>query len=144
MKNDYLIANRSGPSDLDTLVKVKINSSAAVLLFSLIACLRVPAADKVDSTTLEGKVLFGYQGWFDCPTADGKTGAWSHWSRGVPSAETTAIDMYPDLSEFDSADLCAVPGMTIGGKKLSCRDHILISNMTSTISGAPMGRLCTP
>ena len=69
----------------------------------------------MDPTSLDGKVLFGYQGWFDCPTADGK-GGWSHWSHGVPTPETTAIDMYPDLSEFDAADLCVVPGMSIGDK----------------------------
>ena len=67
------------------------------------------AADVVDPSTLDGKVLFGYQGWFDCPS-------WSHWSRGVPSAETLVIDMYPDLSEFDRDELCAIPGMTIGDK----------------------------
>jgi enterochelin esterase-like enzyme len=65
---------------------------------------------KVDNSTLEGKVLFGYQGWFDCGSN------WSHWSRGVPAPDTLVIDMYPDLKEFDPADLCAVPGMTIAGK----------------------------
>jgi hypothetical protein len=75
----------------------------------------VSGADRIDPSTLEGKVLFGYQGWFDCPMPGGN-GGWSHWSRGVPTAESLVIDMYPDLSEFDPADLCAVPGMTIGGK----------------------------
>src|SRR6478672_4824801 len=28
----------------------------------------VHAADSVDASTLEGKVLFGYQGWFGCPS----------------------------------------------------------------------------
>ncbi len=69
----------------------------------------------MDPGTLDRKVLFGYQGWFDCPDSNPK-GGWSHWARGVPSAETLVIDMYPDLSEFNAADLCAVPGMTIGDK----------------------------
>ena len=74
------------------------------------------AADVVDSSTLEGKVLFGYQGWFGCP-GDGSTAkGWSHWARGVPAADTLVIDLYPDLSEFDRDELCAVPNMTIGGK----------------------------
>jgi hypothetical protein len=68
------------------------------------------AADRVDPSTLNGKVLFGYQGWFDCPNG------WSHWARGVPTAESLVIDLYPDLREFDAADLCAVPGMTIGDR----------------------------
>jgi hypothetical protein len=68
------------------------------------------AANEVDTRTLDGKVLFGYQGWFDCGSN------WSHWSRGVPAAGTLVIDMYPDTSEFDRSDLCAVPGMTVAGK----------------------------
>jgi len=75
----------------------------------VIACTSAVAADRIDPSTLDGKVLFGYQGWFDCP-------AWSHWSRGAPRPETLVIDMYPDLRDFNPADLCAVPGFTIGGK----------------------------
>src|SRR3954452_22364075 len=74
------------------------------------------AADVVDSSTLDGKVLFGYQGWFKCPDDGSPDKNLSHWSRGAPTAETLAIDMYPDLSEFDADERCAVPGMTIGGK----------------------------
>jgi hypothetical protein len=85
---------------------------ALTLLFAAVAA---PAADKVDPNTLDRKVLFGYQGWFDCPDSPGGKG-WSHWSRGVPAAETLAIDMFPDLVEFAPRDLCAVPGMTIGAK----------------------------
>jgi hypothetical protein len=70
------------------------------------------AADRVDPSTLDGKVLFGYQGWFDCPSDN--RGGWSHWARGVPTAESLVIDLYPDLREFDAADLCRVPGMTLG------------------------------
>jgi hypothetical protein len=71
------------------------------------------AADSVDPSTLDDKVLIGYQGWFACPQ-DGTE--WSHWSRGVPSAETLSIDLYPDLRELDSDERCEIPGMTIGGK----------------------------
>src|SRR2546425_10332503 len=69
----------------------------------------------VDASTLDGKVLFGYQGWFRTP-GDGSNVGWSHWSRGVPSAETITVDLYPDLSELDPKDLCPIPGETIGGK----------------------------
>ncbi len=66
----------------------------------------------VDPSTLNGKVLLGYQGWFDCPPA----GRWRSWSRGAPTAETLTIDMYPDLSEFAAGDLCAIPEFTIGAR----------------------------
>jgi len=67
-----------------------------------------------DPSTLDGKVLLGYQGWFTCPE-DG-TGKWTHWSRGVPTPDTLTVDMYPDLSEFEPDELCLVPEMTIGDR----------------------------
>jgi hypothetical protein len=78
--------------------------AAAVLLIAFGGS----AAERVDPATLDGKVLFGYQGWFDCPNG------WSHWARGLPTAESIVVDLYPDLREFDKADLCPVPGMSIG------------------------------
>lgn len=84
----------------------------AVLIFSAAA----RAADKVDTTTLEGKVLFGYQGWFNCAGDGAPENNWRSWARGTPAEGNLTIDMYPDLSEFDRKDLCEVSGMTIGGK----------------------------
>src|SRR4051794_27398626 len=75
------------------------------------------AADVVDSSTLEGKVLFGYQGWFKCPDDGSPEKSWSHWARGVPAAGTLTIDMYPDLSELDPDERCAAAGLTIGGRQ---------------------------
>jgi len=70
----------------------------------------------VDATSLDGKVLFGYQGWFRTP-GDGANVGWSHWSRNSPpSPENITVDLYPDLTEFDPNDLAAIPGETIGGK----------------------------
>jgi hypothetical protein len=72
------------------------------------------AAGDPDPSTLDRKVLLGYQGWFACPGDGG--GRWVHWSRGVPAPGTLTVDMYPDLSEFGADELCEVPGMTVGGK----------------------------
>ena len=71
-------------------------------------------AGAVDPSTLDNKVLIGYQGWFTCP--DDGSGRWTHWSRGVPSATTLTVELFPDLRELDAGERCAVPGMTIGGK----------------------------
>jgi len=73
------------------------------------------SAAGVDASTLDGKVVLGYQGWFNCP-GDGSSRNWRSWARGTPAPETLTIDMYPDLSEFDPAELCAVPGFTLGDK----------------------------
>lgn len=82
-----------------------------------VACLRVflAAGAPPDPSTLNGKVLLGYQGWFNCPGDGSPQNNWRSWARGEPSAGSLTIDMYPDLSEFDRRDLCAVPGFTIGG-----------------------------
>jgi hypothetical protein len=85
---------------------------AVPLLLVCIPFLR--ATDVVDPSTLDHKVLIGYQGWFTCPS-DG-SGRWTHWSRGVPTPETLTVELYPDLSELDPDERCEIPGMTISGK----------------------------
>ena len=82
----------------------------------LAACAAAFAADATDASQLQGKVLLGYQGWFNCPLP-GVTGAtWSHWSKALPSPDSIAVDLYPDLSEFAPDELCQIPGETIAGK----------------------------
>jgi hypothetical protein len=82
----------------------------------LISFFGAHAAAGVDPTTLEGKVLLGYQGWFNCPGDGSPRPTWSSWSRGVPAADTLTVDLYPDLRELDPDERCQPPGMTIGGK----------------------------
>ena len=94
---------------------MKIFVPALLVIMLLAATTTASAQDKVDASTLDGKVLFGYQGWFRAP-GDGSNVGWSHWSRTIPSAESITVDLYPDLSEFDARDLCPVPGETIGAK----------------------------
>ena len=72
------------------------------------------AATTVDASTLDRKVLIGYQGWFTCPS-DG-SGRWTHWSRGVPTPDTLTVELFPDTSELDPDERCEIPGMTIDGK----------------------------
>ena len=82
---------------------------------ALMFCATIRAGD-VDPSTLDNKVLIGYQGWFTCP--DDGSQRWTHWSRGVPAAESLTVEMYPDLSDLDldPDERCQVPGMTLGGK----------------------------
>jgi hypothetical protein len=65
---------------------------------------------------IAGKVVFGYQGWFSCPGGPGFGSNWTHWSfNGEPNGTNMQIEMYPDLAEFDTADLCPT-SMTVQGK----------------------------
>jgi hypothetical protein len=84
----------------------------AFILISGLSLLQ--AAGPVDPSTLDNKVLVGYQGWFTCPQ-DGSQ-RWTHWSRGVPAVDTLTIELYPDLHELDPDERCEVPGMTIQGQ----------------------------
>ena len=89
------------------------------LAVTLLSGAALTAADSIDASTLNGKVLLGYQGWFNCPGDGSPRENWRSWSRSVPAADTLTIDIYPDLSELTPAERCLVPGMTIGGKPVT-------------------------
>jgi hypothetical protein len=67
---------------------------------------------EVDASTLTGKHMMGYQGWFATP-GDGSSGdRWNHWFRGQnPIASEATVDAWPDLSELDPDELFPT-GMT--------------------------------
>ncbi|MGY8719902.1 MAG: hypothetical protein ACKVI3_19210, partial [Verrucomicrobiia bacterium] len=65
------------------------------ILFLSVSCLRVPnsrsnrsilvgytgsSVTGVDTSTLDGKVMTGYQGWFNAK-GDGANLGWTHWAR---------------------------------------------------------------
>jgi len=66
---------------------------------------------EVDAGSMDGKLLFGYQGWFGCPEDGSGLGRWEHWfRRDVPAAANTVrVDMWPDVSELDPDERCATP-----------------------------------
>lgn len=88
------------------------------LLFLLLVAYVCGAMSQTPSeTSLPVGVLVGYQGWFRCPGDGSITNSWSHWSaKGEPSAETIAVDLYPDTSELSSRSLCQLPEETIDGR----------------------------
>ena len=61
----------------------------------------------VDATTLDRKMLFGYQGWFLCPGDGSPVNEWTHWFHGAPTAANLAIDQWPDTSELGADELFA-------------------------------------
>ncbi len=60
---------------------------------------------RVDPSTLTGKVVVGYQGWFNAE-GDGAKRGYNHWAKGgaKPAPGTVRVDLWPDLSEFPAAE----------------------------------------
>lgn len=66
-----------------------------------------PSVEGVDTTTLTGKVVCGYQGWFNCE-GDGADLGWTHWARNrneLFAPGNITVDLWPDVSEFDDDEL---------------------------------------
>jgi hypothetical protein len=65
--------------------------------------------DTVDPSTMTGKLLMGYQGWFTCPGDDSANDGWYHWIRdGAAEMDAMAYrpDMWPDTSELTEEERC--------------------------------------
>jgi len=59
-----------------------------------------PSVKGVDTTTLTGKVMCGYQGWFACPN-DGSEQGWGRWGKkGKFEPGSCEVDLWPDMSEY--------------------------------------------
>ena len=68
-------------------------------------CVDTDRHPPADPSTLAGKALFGYQGWFGA-AGDGSAVGWMHWAPGVPPAADNAdFDLWPDTSELGPDEL---------------------------------------
>src|SRR5688500_8630544 len=85
----------------------------------------------VDASTLRGKVMCGYQGWFRCPRDAANLG-WVHWSRDSKriAPDTLTFDMWPDLSDFPAAERFPAPGFTHPG---GSQAHLFSSDNAATV-----------
>lgn len=67
----------------------------------------------VDPSTMNRKLLMGYQGWFACPADGSLPNRWVHWFRNNnPVATNATVDFWPDISELESDELFTT-GMTL-------------------------------
>ena len=96
-----------------------------IAFFSLLACLAVAAkaqSTDVDATSLRGKVMCGYQGWFRCP-GDAADLGWVHRSRDQRriAPETLSFEMWPDMTDYSPKErfLAAVSPIRTAAKR-SC------------------------
>jgi hypothetical protein len=73
-------------------------------LVGILAPYHGPVVKGVDTKTLTGKVMCGYQGWFGAPGDGSSEPGWRHWtkSRGPLADGNAKIDLWPDVSELDA------------------------------------------
>ena len=60
----------------------------------------------VNTKTLEGKIMAGYQGWFNTPE-DGSGLGWTHWMNNESKPfgpGNVAVDLWPDMSEYTASE----------------------------------------
>ena len=90
-----------------------------------------PSVPGVDTSTLTGKVMAGYQGWFNCE-GDGADLGWTHWSRNRSEQfgpGNVTVDLWPEVSEYDEDDLFETGFEFDDGKKAK----VFSSHSTSTV-----------
>jgi len=87
---------------------MRVRSLIRIAGLALALVVAAPAKEvsgaQVDASTLTGKVMCGYQGWFNC-AGDGAGLGWSHWGRSsdkAPSVGNITIDLWPEMSEYDA------------------------------------------
>ncbi len=69
----------------------------------------------VDSSTLTGKVMAGYQGWFTAE-GDGSGTAWQHYRKGGSFGPGhVCIDLWPHVTDLTPAERYATPFRTADG-----------------------------
>ncbi len=73
------------------------------------------SARRVDTSTLTGKVMCGYQGWFAVPT-DAIARGWYHYNlNGLFQPGSCKIDLWPDVSDLDPDERYATSFRTADG-----------------------------
>ncbi len=78
--------------------RVLLNMSDLRLFFQL--------ASGVDASTMNRKLLMGYQGWHSAPGDGSAQNSWVHWFRyNTPIAANATYDFWPDTSELDTDEL---------------------------------------
>jgi hypothetical protein len=92
-------------------IRTVVAVSLAAFLFNQTVLFGGEFPDVIDATTLEAKVLCGYQGWFRCPGDKSKLG-WVHWSRNSDkiTKNSLTVEMWPDMSELSDDERFSVAG----------------------------------
>jgi len=66
--------------------------------------------------TLQGQLIVGYQGWFNCPdTPHHPTSGWVHWMKDGDAT----VDMLPDTTELTATERCATQWTSRSGQTVN-------------------------
>ena len=65
-------------------------------------------------STLTGKLIMGYQGWFNCP-GDGTSVGWWHWFTGVDPT----VDNLPNAADYPVAEQCVTTMLDAAGNSVN-------------------------
>src|SRR5262245_44499767 len=76
------------------------------------------SAPAVAATTLNGKVIFGYQGWFACPGDVPNFDPYGTFFHGPPVTANLNVDFWPDVSDLPSTATCATDMYRPDGRPL--------------------------
>jgi hypothetical protein len=94
---------------------VLLLSVAAAAATETVASTNQPSRNvaAVDTASLRGKVMCGYQGWFRCPGDPANLG-WIHWSRQSDciALELLTFEMWPDMTDYSAPERYPAPGFT--------------------------------
>ncbi|MEO6134663.1 MAG: glycoside hydrolase family 71/99-like protein, partial [Ginsengibacter sp.] len=91
----------------------KLSTLLIVFSFSFFLSNQTFAQAPVDPSSIIGKVVCGYQGWFSATGDGAPINRWTHWASGnIPKAGVTpnpnpnlTFEAYPDVSIYDSSSL---------------------------------------
>jgi hypothetical protein len=88
-----------------------------------------PSAAGAQRSSLTGKVMCGYQGWFTTPN-DGSGKGWNHFaSHGRFKPGSCCIDLWPDVSELEADEKYATPFRYENGRTA----HVFSSHNRKTV-----------
>ena len=89
----------------NSVTTISGTNSITVNLFGQSAFFRF-SRDVVDPSTMNRKLLMGYQGWFAAPGDGAAINSWVHWfGANTPTADNAHFDFWPDTTELDADEL---------------------------------------
>src|SRR5258708_3173360 len=99
---------------------ISIRKRLSLLALAILGCVAIPSGPAhaqgmqrkalVNVSTLKGKLIMGYQGWFNCP-GDGTTVGWWHWFTGLDPT----VDNLPNAADYPADQRCVTTMPDAGG-----------------------------